>query len=58
MEKITRYIHFSKSILPVNPKESFVRSMSNEEVRRRANADPDAPLIDPETFHKFKRVNR
>ena len=57
MSKITRYIHFPGTPLPVNPQESVVRSMSNEEVKRRAKNDPDAPLIDPKTFHKFKRVN-
>ncbi len=33
-------------------------NMSDEEAHRRALADPDALLIDPKTFHKFKRVNR
>ncbi len=56
MGKIIRYAHISGTRPSVNPRESFVRSMSDQEARRRAKADPDAPLIDPKTFHKFKRV--
>ena len=57
MNKIIRYNHIPGSPLPYNPKESFVRAMNNEEVIRKAKADPDAPLIDPKSFRGFKRVN-
>ncbi len=57
MTSSVKYTRVAGMPFQVQQGEINLKVMSNEEVKRRATADPDAALIDSENFNKFKRVN-